>query len=172
MTDRKRVMPSKGTGEKAKGSPKMPVKVKRVPKPVNSLIFGIGAKNEMRRKYLAEKTVTVKNVRGIANHLLLDDRLYCDYKPDKNKPAKSKATMVLYTGYFRAYDPDEETIYVSPYTDSIEMGVSSITNTKTPYLLWQLPNIMLLYIEKDVEKRIHRKVLSRSKSVAQLPKGQ
>lgn len=135
---------------------------RRKPKAADK-IFGREAKESMRKAYLAEKCVGIsKNVRKIAEHLLLDDRLYCDYAKEKERLDDEEVT-VIYTGFFRGYDPTEDAIFVSPYTDSTELGLLKIASKKIGLLKWSVEKVKCLYIEKPVEERIVERLKTKSK---------
>jgi hypothetical protein len=120
-------------------------------------LYGKEGREAMRRSLIREKMVSVTKTKGVCPYLLLDDKLYCDYRT-KGLKLNSPSKIVIWTGYVRAYDTKTETLYVSPYTDSIEMGVAALTKSKTSYMPWKISNIVTLYIEREVEGRIAARI--------------
>jgi hypothetical protein len=123
-------------------------------------VYGKDGREEMRRNFIREKMVAVTKTKGVCPYLLLDDRIYCDYKVKSTKLRPTLST-VIWTGYVRGYDAITQTLFVSPFTDSTEMGIASVTKAKTSYMPWKLSNIITLYIEKEVEERIATKIKQR-----------
>lgn len=121
------------------------------------------SKAEMLRRYLYEKTVSIEKFRPYLSDLLLDDKLHCDYrKPGTKLNAPSE---MLYAGYYRGIE--EGHIYVSPYPDSVEKGLAMMLKRTIVHMKWDLNNIVRLYIDRETEKRIYRKI-KRSKSTSSL----
>jgi hypothetical protein len=124
----------------------------------NIELFEKLACDERLMRCLAAKFVGVTNVAKLLPYLLEDDRIGCEFNEVDKSTGKIIGYKPLVGGYFRFYNPGNNTIYLSPFERSAQLELGKYIKHKLMYHMWELPSIRRLYITPMTEERIRKQM--------------
>lgn len=113
-------------------------------------IFGNTARRAAFTKYLVEHMSSIQKVREIIPHLILDDRVSCQYL----HPDRPGILTIQPGGYFRFYDYETEIMYLSSFKYCSEYQLQAQQSIKLSYITWSTRRINRIYLKKKTIQRI------------------
>jgi len=114
----------------------------------SSDLFGRDANEKRLVRLLSQTMVSVTKVRELMPYLLCDDHIAGQVIDDKG------IYRIYPGGYFRFYDPDSDTMYLSSFKLPAQYQMYRVFGNKFPYIQWSVPRINALYISNKVNERI------------------